>query len=145
MKPGRETAHARSASGFTIIEVAASLSVFGIIAAGLVANTVAVVQSNRVSNGLSVATTLAQDQIEQLRALDPDINPAALAAGTHADPNNPITMAGVTGGKFTRQWSVTRDSPMPGLSTVAVTVSWSDGAARSVRLTTYACHTSTCG
>ena len=133
------------ASGFTIVEVVAALGIFGIVAAGLAANTIAVVSSNRTSKGLSVATTLAQDQIEQLRALDPDTNPPALSAGNHADANNPITAIGASGGTFTRQWTVTRDSPVPGLSTVAVSVSWTDGATRTVRLTTYVCQTPTCG
>jgi prepilin-type N-terminal cleavage/methylation domain-containing protein len=145
MSKERHTALVKGASGFTIIEVAAALAVFGIVAAGLAANTISVVRSNRVSNGLSVATTLAQDQVEQLRALDPDTNPAALAAGTHADPNNPITVAGAPGGQYSRQWSVTRNSPVPGLSTVTVTVSWSDGPQRTVRVMAYVCQRSSCG
>jgi prepilin-type N-terminal cleavage/methylation domain-containing protein len=145
MSRERQIAVLKGISGFTVIEVLAALAVFGIVAAGLAANTMAVVRSNRVSNGLSVATTLAQDQIEQLRALDPDSNPAVLAAGTHADPNNPITVAGAPGGRYSRQWSVTRDSPVPGLSTVAVTVSWSDGPQRTVRVMAYVCQRSTCG
>ena len=131
--------------GLTVVEVTAALGVFGIVAAGLAANTIAVVRANRVSNSLSVATSLAQDQIEQLRSLDPSTAPPALSAGNHTDPNNPITASGARNGTFTRQWTVTRDSPAPGLSTVAVTVSWADGATRSVRLRTYVCQTPTCG
>ncbi len=132
------------AGGFTMVEVTATLGVFGIVAAGLVANTIAVVRSNRVSNALSVATTLAQDQIEQLRALDPSTNPPALRAGDHDDPNN-RTASGAPRGPFMRRWSVIRDSPAPGLSTVTVAVSWTDGATRTVRLTAYVCQTPTCG
>lgn len=134
-----------SASGFTIVEVTAALGVFGIVAAGLAANTLAVVRNNRVSSARSVATALAQDQIEQLRALDPSAGPPQLVSGNHADDHNPLTALGASGGTFTRQWTVTRDSPAPGLSTVVVTVSWADGPARSVHLTAYVCQTPTCG
>ncbi len=145
MSRKQPTAVVQRTSGFTLVEVLAALAVFGIVAAGLAANTMAVVRSNRVSNELSMATTLAQDQVEQLRALDPDTNPAVLAAGTHADPNNPITVGGAPGGQFARQWSVTRDSPVPGLSTVTVSVSWSDGPQRTVQVIAYVCQRSTCG
>ncbi len=134
-----------SPAGFTIVEVTAALGVFGIVAAGLAANTLAVVRSNRISSARSAATALAQDQIEQLRALDPSAAPPQLVAGTHSDDKNPLTALGASGGTFTRQWTVTRDSPAPGLSTVVVSVSWADGATRSVRLSAYVCQTVTCG
>jgi prepilin-type N-terminal cleavage/methylation domain-containing protein len=132
-------------AGFTLIEVAASLAIFGIVAAGIAANTVAVVQGNRIGKNLSVATTLAQDEIEQLRALDPDAAPSSLSAGVHPDANNPITASGARGGPFTRQWTVTRDSPLPGVSSVEVSVSWSDGAPHTVRMSAYVCQASMCG
>ncbi len=141
-RPSRTSLH--SAGGFSIIEVVASLAIFGIVAAGLAAGSVATTRHNRVSHQLSAATTLAQDQIEQLRALDPGVNPLALAAGSHEDPNNPMTVAGATGGPFTRRWTVTRDSPIPGLATVTVTVSWTDEVSRTVRLMAYVCQVSTC-
>ncbi len=134
-----------SAAGFTIVEVTAALGVFGVVAAGLAANTLAVVRNNRVSSALSVATALAQDEIEQLRALDPSSAPPELVAGSHSDDKNPLTALGASGGTFTRQWTVTRDAPAPGLSTVVVSVSWTDGATRSVHLTAYVCQTATCG
>jgi prepilin-type N-terminal cleavage/methylation domain-containing protein len=132
------------APGFTMIEVLVALALFGIVGGGLVANSVAAVRHNRVSHGLSAATALAQDQLEQLRALDPTTNPAALAAGTHADPDNPITALGGPWGTFTRQWTVTRDSPVAGASTVSVTVSWTDGVTRTVRLRAYVCQAAGC-
>jgi type II secretory pathway pseudopilin PulG len=146
MKPAMQRVRLGSAPGFTIIEVAAALTFFGLVAAGVAANTVAVVRNNRTSSGLSSAVTLAQDEIEQLRALDPDTNPAVLTAGAHADPNNPITIAGTAGGQYVRQWTVTRNSPAPGLSTVVVSVSWTDAAVtRTVQVTAYVCQRSTCG
>jgi prepilin-type N-terminal cleavage/methylation domain-containing protein len=133
-----------SDAGFTLLEVLGALAVFGVVAAGLAANVVSVVKWNRTSHGVSVATLLAQDLVEQLRALDPSANPAALTAGTHTDGNNPLTPSGVAGGRYTRTWTVTRDSPAPALSTVVVSVSWTDGATRTVRVTALLCQTPTC-
>jgi type II secretory pathway pseudopilin PulG len=121
------------------------MAIFGIVAAGLAVNTVAVVRANRVSNSLSIATMLAQDEIEQLRALDPEANPDALAAGTHTDANNPLTPTGAAGGRYTRQWTVTRNSPLSGLATVVVSVSWADGSTRTLRMSALVCLTEACG
>lgn len=132
------------ADGFTVIETLAALAIFGIVAAGLAANSVAAARYNRISRNLSVATALAQDQLEQLRALDPSTNPAALTGGVHSDPNNPIAATGGRGGPFTREWTVTRDVPARGVSIVIVAVSWSDGATRTVRMVAYVCQTLTC-
>lgn len=131
-------------NGFTLVEVLAALALFGIVSAGLALNSVAAVRHNRVSHALSAATALAQDEIEQLRALDPSTNPAALTAGTHNDAANPLTALGTPGGRFTRQWTVTRNSPVAGVATILVTVSWTDGAARSVRLWAYVCQAAGC-
>jgi prepilin-type N-terminal cleavage/methylation domain-containing protein len=135
----------RAQAGFSLIEVVASLAIFGLIAAGLAANTIAVVRANRISNALSVATALAQDEVEQLRALDPAANPPALVAGTHTDPNNPLTATGATGGLYSREWVVTRDIPIPGLSTVLVSVSWADGEMRTLHMSALLCQSATCG
>lgn len=134
----------RGTVGFTLVEVMASLAVFGIGAAGLVGVSIGVVRYNRVSHGLSIATALAQDEIEQLRALDPSTNPAALTVGTHQDANNPITSVGTSGGRFTRSWSVTRNAPVPGIATVIVNVAWTDGVPYNVQLLTYCCQSTTC-
>ncbi len=133
-----------SRDGFALVEVLAALALFGIVSAGLALNSASAVRHNRVSHALSAATALAQDQIEQLRALDPSTNPAALSAGMHNDTVNPMTALGTPGGRFTRQWTVTRDNPIAGTSTVVVTVSWTDGTSRSVRLWAYVCESSGC-
>jgi len=130
--------------GFTLIEVTAAAAVFAIIAAGVATGSVAVTRYNRGTRSLSVAAVLAQDTIEHLRALDPESNPAFLSAGLHVDPNSPLTATGATGGRFGREWTVTRDTPAPGLATVVVTVSWTDGGSRSLRLTTLLCQTTGC-
>ena len=134
----------RTRGGFTVIEVLAALTIFAIVAAGLAANSVASIRSNRSSRNLSAASELAQDKMEQLRALDPAANPADLTAGGHSDPANPLNEFGASGGRYTRTWTVTRNSPAAGLSTVVITVSWEESGTRTVRLAGYACQSRTC-
>lgn len=138
-EPGR-----RAARGFTVVEVLAAMTVFGIVAAGMAANSVAVMRANRHSRDFSAAGALAQDKMEQLRALDVASNPPDFTAGAHTDAANPITAHGQAGGMFTRQWAVTRDAPAPGVATVVVAVTWSDGATRTVRVVGYVCQSRAC-
>lgn len=63
---------------------------------------------------MSVATSMAQEEIERLRDLP--YNHADLAAGTHSDPDNPIENA------FRRSWQVQTDTPVTDMKRVAVTV-----------------------
>jgi type II secretory pathway pseudopilin PulG len=133
-----------ASSGFSVLEVLAGLSIFSLVAAGLTANSIAAIRSNRVSRGLSVAAALAQDKLEQLRALDPSTGPADLTAGFHADPGNPLSAAGQSGGPYVRRWTVTADTPALGLSTVVVTVSRGEGAGRAVRMVGYVCSSQAC-
>jgi Tfp pilus assembly protein PilV len=130
--------------GVSVVEVLASVAVFGIIAAGLAVNSVSVIRSNRISRDLSGGAALAQGKVEQLRALDPAANPADLSAGTHFDAANPLNGYGQAGGIYTRQWTVTRDTPAPGLATVVVTVSFHEEVARSMRVVAFVCQSSTC-
>ena len=130
--------------GFSLLEVMASIALLGIVTAALAVGTVGTIKSDTRSNYISTASALVQDKIEAFRALDPATNPADLTAGSHTDPNNPITPTGLTGGTFTRSWVVTANSPSSGLSTVAVTVSWTIGGSQSVVGVTYVCRTQTC-
>ena len=141
-------------AGFTIVEVLAALTMFAIVSAGLVASSIGAVRYNRISSAYSAATELAQDKIEELRALDPNTNPAALASGTHGDPKNPMNALGVQAGTlflgspvigvFRRNWTVTLNSPVAGMSKVVVSVDWSDGQTRKVELWTYVCRKNAC-
>lgn len=133
-----------SQSGITLVEVLAAVSIFAIIAAGAAVGTVATIRGAATSRGVTAAAALIQDEIEQLRALDPAANPAELKPGEHSDANNPLTELGARGGIFRRSWTVTVDSPRRGLSEVVVTVAWTDGAPRTLRSATYVCRSATC-
>jgi type II secretory pathway pseudopilin PulG len=131
-------------TGLSVIEVMGALTVFGIVAAGLAANTVGSIRANRISRDISAAAALAHDKMEELRTLDPALNPADLTAGTKYDPNNPVTAAGIAGGPFTRKWTVTRNTPVNGLSRVVIEVSWTDGTERTMRVVAYVCQSRVC-
>lgn len=141
--------------GFTVIEVLAALTLFAIVSAGLVAASVSAVRYNRVSGSYSAATALAQDLMERVRGLNPVNTPSSwpniVTPGTYTDPASPMNalgqtvMASHTVGIFTRQLTVTANSPIAGINTIQVQVSWSDGGVtRSVQLWSYVCQRTGC-
>lgn len=127
-----------------MIEVLAAITVFGIVAAGATVGTISTIRGNMVSRDATVAAALIQDKIEQLRALDPSTNPADLTSGLHNDPLSPLNDLGQTGGKYTRTWTVARNTPSLNMAQVTVTVTWADPAARSLVSSTFLCLTPTC-
>ena len=68
---------------------------------------------------MSVATNLAQQELERLRTLS--FTHADLAAGDHDDPDNPIN------GAYNRRWTVIDDTPVPDMKTLEVSVSFNAG------------------
>jgi prepilin-type N-terminal cleavage/methylation domain-containing protein len=54
--------------GFSLPEVVVALAVFGIASTALLATVLLNVRSNRISNEISEATTLAQSWVEYVRA-----------------------------------------------------------------------------
>jgi hypothetical protein len=74
---------------------------------------------------MSIAVNLAQEKLEDLMALpynDPD-----LSNGTHADPDNPLRQ------HFNRSWTVVEDSPISGMKSVSVSVTFPTASADDVR------------
>ncbi len=108
--------------GFTIIEALASIALLSVVILGTAVGADRATRYTEYSRTTTTAMTLAHDEIEQLQSkvsTDPLLN-----AGNHADANNPITSTGAAGGAYTRTWTVTNNTPMAGLKTVAVTVTW---------------------
>jgi type II secretory pathway pseudopilin PulG len=126
------------------VEVLVGVSIFAVIAAGLASSTIATARANGVSKETAAAAALVQDKIERFRSLDPTTNPAELTAGTHADPNNPVTALGAAGGYFTRTWTVTANTPRTGMSQVVVSVTWKNHAQRTLTGVAYVCSSATC-
>ncbi len=134
----------RGQTGFSLIEVLSSVTIFGVVAMGAAAGTVGTIRGNTVSRMNLAASSLIYDQVEKFRALDPTTNPDEFLNGNHDDEDNPVTAKGEPGGQFYRSWEVTRNSPEFGLAEIRVTVSWSDSAKRSVTSATYVCLNGNC-
>ncbi|MBT6716551.1 MAG: prepilin-type N-terminal cleavage/methylation domain-containing protein [Nitrospina sp.] len=138
-------------SGLTLIEVilAVALASIGLLAYGVLSG--AVIERNAVSKKSSVAVTLAQDKIEELKelgtrvilsdadALDSPVYDSSTQSWTATAGGEAIDSQGVSGGTdaiYTRTWSITPISGADYFTNVGVTVSW-DNAGRSVSLNTY--------
>ena len=121
---------ATSERGFSLIELMVSIAFFGLLMLGFLSIFPLGLRSVEKGERMTYASSLAQDEMERLRALpsaDPDLN-----AGNHIDAANPID------GVYTRSWVVTDDVPMAGMKSVALTVAYSDnGIPRNVQITTY--------
>lgn len=138
------TSKIKNARGISTLEALVALSLFAITAAGLAATTITVTQQTTRSKIATAGNALVEDLIEQLRALDPATKPWQLQGGTYNDPQNPITAAGVSGGKFVRAWTVTPNTPGLGLSRVEVRVQFSGPAQFTALGVTHLCTTATC-
>ena len=100
-------------SGFSLIEVLMALVIFTIGLLSANAMQIATIKSNTVANGVTVASVLVSDKIENIMAMD--YTDAALTAGT-------TTTTTVDG--FTLTWTVTGDTPLVGCKTVDVNVTF---------------------
>ena len=108
--------------GFTLIEIMIAVFILVTALLGLISTTVVIIKGNSLSRTMTTATTLAKDQMEQLKNTAYD----SLTDGT--DTQESI---------YTRTWDVTKDSPAAGMTTVEVKVDWRwQGASNQVVLKT---------
>lgn len=100
--------------GFTLIEIVVAIVMlaFGVLASASL--TAALMKSNRGVTNRTRAVEVAREKIEDLQS----VNYATLASGTDT-----VVVRGIT---FTRTWTVTANSPMTNLKTIALTVTWGD-------------------
>jgi len=115
-------------AGFTMIEALVALVVVGVGMLTLLQLAPRANHSGIHGRQISQAMSLAQDKIEELKAMP--VESADLSAGTHID--------GEDLGAFTRRWIVTGDTPISGMLKIEVRVSYETLSADSVAvLTTY--------
>ena len=114
-----------AANGFTLIEVLVAMSIFAIAVLGLAIGATTVMQANQTGLYTTIATNLAQDKLEELKAK------TAANINTTGSPENNITVSGVPA-KFNRSWVVTSDSPVAGVKRIDVTVTWTDHTSHTV-------------
>ncbi len=113
----------KSQRGMGLIEIVVAMILLSI---GIAAALRTLPDSNKATSrarNITIATNLAQEQVERL--LGSEYSDATLTAGSHTDPGNPIDR------HFSRGWTVVDDSPISGMKTVSVTVSFNSGSADS--------------
>jgi type IV pilus assembly protein PilV len=116
---------ASSEDGFTLLEIIVAM---GILAVGLLAIAAAQLSALRLSRHsryLTSSMNLAQQQME-LFQMTP--NASLPANGTYNDPLNPIDIDPNDNdvSVFNRRWTITRDSPLAGVTTIRIAVDWVD-------------------
>jgi prepilin-type N-terminal cleavage/methylation domain-containing protein len=130
VKPENRGNAATREGGFSAVELMLAMSLFGILMMGFLAVFPLGMRSVEKGERMTVASSLAQDEIERLKSLPR--TDADITAGNHADAANPLL------GVYTRSWVVTDDTPLAGMKRIDMTVSFSDnGIARNTQISTY--------
>ena len=117
----------RRIAGFTLIEILVAMAVFAIASLGLAMGVTSVIQSNQRSYLASIATNLAQDKLEELKATPASVGPCIVS---NCDDPKPQT----NGVEFTRTWEVFPSDPTPGVKRIDVTVEWTDHMPHNVTI-----------
>ena len=104
--------------GFTLLELLIALTILTIGLLGLAGLHIAAIQGNVSGFKISTAAAVAQERIEELKALD--ASATALTAGAHADDGNQVVQ-GIT---YNRSYTIQDNTPVTGTSTITLTVTW---------------------
>ena len=108
----------RSAEGFTLLEVMITVVILAVGLLGLAGLQIVAIKGNSFGQQMSVASTLAQNKLEQLRRISYD----SLSDGS-SDDNDHYTDA-ANGVTYDRQWAAVTDVSHPDWLTLNVTVTW---------------------
>ena len=114
-------------SGFTLIEILIATVIITIVSLGATSLTVGIMRGNSFSKRLATATTLVQDQLEDVKRL------GYTNVGTAVGIQNYGSIADFTG--YKRVVTVTNDTPAAKMKTVNVTLFW-DADNRSMQAST---------
>jgi type IV pilus assembly protein PilV len=110
--------------GFTLLEVVVAMVILAIALLGLAGLQIVSLQGNSLASQLTEATTLAQDQLEQL---------ITTPFTTLADGVSNVT--GGTGVAYNVQWDITPDDLTGSTrANITVSVSWTQDAPHTVSL-----------
>jgi type IV pilus assembly protein PilV len=112
--------------GFTLIEIMITLVILSIGLTALAGLQVSAIKGNTFSKRMTAAVSIANQKLEQIKDTD--------YANILSESSTQITQSNM---RFTRQVTVTNNSPLANTKTVNVTVTWSDGSnSHSVPITT---------
>ena len=99
--------------GMTLIEVMVAMIILAIALAWLAPTLIVSMRGNRVGADVTLASTLAQDKLEELR------NESFLSL--MADSTGQDTV-----GTMVRNWTITPENGQDGLARIVLTLSWQD-------------------
>jgi type IV pilus assembly protein PilV len=112
--------------GFTLIEIMIALVVMSIGLTALAAVQISAIRGNAFSKRMTTAVSIADEKIEQIKSIP--------YANILSESSIQITQSNMN---FTRQVTVTNNSPLPNSRKVEVVVTWSEGSkSHSVPITT---------
>jgi type IV pilus assembly protein PilV len=112
--------------GFTLIEIMITLVILSIGLFALAGLQVSAIKGNAFSKRMTAAVSIANQKLEQIKD--------TAYANILSESSTQITQSNL---QFTRQVTVTNNSPLANTKTVNVTVTWSDGSnSHSVPITT---------
>jgi type IV pilus assembly protein PilV len=112
--------------GFTLIEIMITLVILSIGLTALAGLQVSAIKGNTFSKRMTAAVSIANQKLEQIKD--------TAYANILSESSSQITQSNMS---FTRQVTVTNNSPLANTKTVNVTVTWSDGSnSHSVPITT---------
>jgi type IV pilus assembly protein PilV len=98
--------------GFTLLEVMITVAILAVGLLGLAGLQIVAIKGNSFGQQMTVASTLAQNQLEMLRE----------SAGALSNGNDFVTdQNGIT---YARTWTVTANAPQTNMDTVNITVRW---------------------
>jgi prepilin-type N-terminal cleavage/methylation domain-containing protein len=117
--------------GFTLVEILIAITIFCFAVLGLAIGTVSVIRNNQNSHLRASAVNLAQARLEELRAMTSAAF-SALSCPTSTPCSDNAVASGVT---FTRQWSITTNSPVAGVNRIDVSINWTDYASQTLTFT----------
>lgn len=108
---------AKSAKGFTVIELLIAIAIFGIVIPGLTAAVTSLTVINNRARDLALINTLASNKAEQLRSAGFN----SLNSGTYNfDSELPSEIS------KPRSANYTIDTSTPGIANITVTITYSD-------------------
>jgi prepilin-type N-terminal cleavage/methylation domain-containing protein len=112
--------HRRRSAGFTLFETLVALTILAFALAGLSMLMIGNIKTGLEARRLTAAGALAQQKLEDLRAVGYD-------AATSSSSNETLSESGGSTGvtPFTRSWTVATGT-VSGTKNVTVTVAWTD-------------------
>jgi len=124
-----------SRAGFSMIEVLVALGIFSVAVLGLAVGAITITRANKTSENHTVAANLAQDRLEQLKAMNATAFNAVMAACPQYTSLG-CSESNLAGGAFSRSWKITPASPLVGgANLIEAKIDWTDYTTNTLTVT----------